>query len=53
MATATLIFLVFIGSMVMNVFGTAIYINEEIKPVLEELEIPEDMTLQELLKDKK
>ncbi len=53
MATATLIFLVFIGSMIMSVFGTAIYINEEIKPALEEVEIPEDTTLRDLLKVKK
>lgn len=53
MATATLIFLVFLGGMVMNVFGTAIYINEEIKPALEEIEIPEDTTLRGLLKVKK
>lgn len=53
MATVTLIFLVFIGGMVMNAFGTAIYINEEIKPALEEVKIPEDTTLRELLKVKK
>lgn len=53
MATVTLIFLVLIGSMIMNAAGTAIYINEEIKPALEEVEIPEDVTLRELLGVKK
>lgn len=53
MATATLIFLVFLGSMIMNAAGTAIYINEEIKPAIEEVEFPEDITLREVLKVKK
>lgn len=53
MAIITLAFLIFIGGTLMNILGTAIYINEEIKPALEEVEIPEDTTLQELLKVKK
>lgn len=53
MAVATLCFLVFLGGMIMNVFGTAIYINEEIKPALEKVEELEDVPLRELLKVKK
>ena len=50
MSILLLAILIFAGGVGMTLFGTAIYINEEIKPALEEIEDSE-VTLKEITKE--